>query len=209
VPIVASVPTTISGGANLLLPPGLVPPRLLTGAPAQSFVTLAPGAPADQVRAALGRIGTVTDADDWLRADAAARSAVNDKIFLVVMGLGALYALIGVVNSIVIGTAARRREFAASRVTGLTRGQVIGAALLESWGVTIAGLVLGAVAAAAPCICAVAATAGTTGHATLSMPWILIAVVAGLAALATTLTSTLSSASATRAAPVSLVGARE
>ncbi|MEU4240493.1 ABC transporter permease [Actinoplanes sp. NPDC026619] len=209
VPIVASVPVTISGGVNLLLPPGLVPDRLLADAPAQSFVTLAPGASAEQVRAALGRIGTVTDADDWLRDDAAARSAVNDKIFLVVMGLGALYALIGVVNSIVIGAASRRREFAAARVGGLSRPQVLLAALLESSAVTVAAILLGAAAGAGALIAAARTTSAVTGTATVTLPWPLIAAVCAVALVATGATSLITSWSATRPAPITLLAARE
>ncbi|GIF17384.1 putative ABC transport system permease protein [Actinoplanes tereljensis] len=209
VPVVASVPATISGGANLLLPAGLVPERLLAAAPAQSFVTLEPGASADTVRAALGRIGTVTDADDWLRADAAARSEVNNKIMVAVMGLGALYALIGVVNSIVIGAAARRREFAAARVGGLTRGQVLRAALLESSAVTAAGILLGCLAAAGALIAAARTTSAVTGTATVTLPWTLIGAVCAVALLVTGATSLITSWSATRPAPITLLAARE
>jgi putative ABC transport system permease protein len=209
VPVVASVPETISGGANLLLPGGLVPARLLTDAPAQSFVTLAPGADADAVRAALGKIGTVAAVDDWLREDAASRSEVSNKIMVVVMGLGGLYALIGVVNSIVIGAASRRREFASARVGGLTRGQVLRAALVESSAVTVAGVLLGAVAAAGALIAAARTTAEVTGTATMSLPWPLIGAVCAVALTVTATTSLLTSWSATRPAPISLLAARE
>jgi putative ABC transport system permease protein len=92
VPVAAAVPVTMSGGADLLLPPGLVPPALLASAPSRSFVTLKPGADPAAARAALSRIGTVSSVGAWLAADAKERSSVNDKIMLVVMGLGALYA---------------------------------------------------------------------------------------------------------------------
>ncbi|GIM88709.1 ABC transporter permease [Paractinoplanes toevensis] len=209
VPVVASVPATISGGANLLLPPGLVPDRLLAAAPAQSFVTLAPGASAGTVRAALARIGTVATAGDWLRADATARSEVNNKIMVSVMGIGALYALIGVVNSIVIGAAARRREFAAARVGGLTRSQVLRAALVESSAVTVAGILLGGLAAAGALIAAARTTSAVTGTTTVTMPWTLIGAVCAVALLVTGTTSLITSWSATRPAPILLLAARE
>ncbi|GIE07412.1 FtsX-like permease family protein [Paractinoplanes durhamensis] len=209
VPVVAAVPSTISGGANLLLPPGLVPAGLLADAPAQSFVTLAPGASADQVRAALGRIGTVADAGTWLRDDAASRSDVNNKIMVAVMGLGGLYALIGVVNSIVIGAAARRREFAAARVGGLTRGQVLRAALVESSAVTVAGVLLGGVAAAGALIAAARTTSAVTGSTTVSLPWTLIGAVCAVALIVTGTTSLITSWSATRPAPITQLAARE
>jgi putative ABC transport system permease protein len=114
-----------------------------------------------------------------------------------------------VVNSVVIGAAARRREFAEARVTGLTRGQVIRSALLESSAVTVAGLVLGGVAAAGALLAAVRSTSAVTGRGTLSLPWGLIVAVGAVALLVTGATSLITSWSATRRAPVTLLGARE
>jgi putative ABC transport system permease protein len=209
VPVVAGVPETMSGGADLLLPPGLVPPRLLADAPTRSFVTLAKGADPAPVRAALSRIGAVSDLPAWLRADAGSRTSTSNKIMLVVMGLGGLYALIGVVNSIVIGAAARRREFAEARVTGLTRAQVVRSALMESSAVTVAGLLLGGVAAAGALIAAATSTSAVTGHTSATVPWSLLAAVAAVALLATATTSLVTSWAATRRPPVTLLAARE
>jgi putative ABC transport system permease protein len=207
-PITMTTPAGMSGGADLLLPYDLLPPTVLAQAPAQSFVTLDPGAPTS-ARAALSRIGTVSDVDDWLAADTNARTSTSTKIMTVILGLGALYALIGVINSVVIGAAARRREFAAARVTGMTRGQVVGSALAESAAVTVAGLVLGVVAAAGAWISVLATTKAVTGVATLDLPWTLIATVAAGALLVTTATSLITTTAATHARPVALLAARE
>jgi putative ABC transport system permease protein len=209
VPVVAALPAMRSGGANLLLPPGLVPADVLAEAPTRAFVTLDPGADAAAARAALSRVGAVSGLDEWLQADAKSRTEISDKIMLVVMGLGALYALIGVVNSVVIGAAARRREFAEARITGLTRGQVIRSALLESSAVTVAGLLLGAVAAAGAILAAVNSTAAVTGRGTLTLPWALIGAVCAVALVVTGATSLITSWSATRRAPITLLAARE
>ncbi|HEV8175225.1 MAG TPA: FtsX-like permease family protein [Actinoplanes sp.] len=208
-PVVAGVPTTMSGGAELLLPPGLVPAAQLADAPSRSFVTLTRDADAGRVSAALATVGTVSSVDDWLAADATARTSISNKIMLVVLGLGALYALIGVINSVVIGAATRRREFAEARVAGLTRGQVVRTALLESGTVTVAGLVLGGVAAAAAYLSVLATTAAVTGVARLDLPWTLMIGVAAAALVVTGVTSALTSWSATRRTPVALLGARE
>ncbi|HEX5204691.1 MAG TPA: FtsX-like permease family protein [Actinoplanes sp.] len=209
VPVVAALPAMMSGGANLLLPPGLVPADVLAEAPTRAFVTLDPGADAAAARAALSRVGAVSGLDEWLQADAKSRTEISDKIMLVVMGLGGLYALIGVVNSVVIGAAARRREFAEARITGLTRGQVIRSALLESSAVTVAGLLLGAVAAAGAILGAVNSTAAVTGRGTLTLPWALIGAVCAVALVVTGATSLITSWSATRRAPITLLAARE
>ncbi|WP_433294871.1 FtsX-like permease family protein [Actinoplanes sp. CA-030573] len=209
VPVVASVPPAMSGGADLLLPAGLVPASVLAAAPTHSFVTLDRGADPASVRAALSRVGAVSAVDEWLRSDAADRQSTSDKIMLVIMGLGGLYALIGVVNSVVIGAAARRREFAEARITGLTRGQVIRSALVESTAVTVAALLLGALAAAGSLVAAMAATSAITGHGTVVMPWPLIGAVCAVALTVTAVTSLITSWSATRPAPIALLAARE
>ncbi|NMO56357.1 FtsX-like permease family protein [Actinoplanes sp. TBRC 11911] len=209
IPVVAGVPATMSGGPNVLLAPGVVPAAMLASAPTQSFVSLAGDADPPAVRAALARVGEVSTADAWLRADAKDRNSTSDKILLVIMGLGGLYALIGVINSVVIGAAARRREFAEARVTGLTRGQVVRSALRESFAVTVAGLVLGGVAAGATMATVLTTTTAVVGKGTLDIPWTLVAAVIAVALLVTSVTSLLTSLSATRRRPVLLLGATE
>jgi ABC-type lipoprotein release transport system permease subunit len=208
-PVVAAVPAAMSGGASLLLPPGLAPAALVATAPTRTFVTLEPGADPAAVRSALARYGSVSDLEQWLRADAEARNSTSNKIMLIVLGLGGLYALLGVVNSVVIGAAARRREFAEARVTGLTRGQVIRSALVESGAVTVIGLLLGALAACATFAAVLSSTAAVTGDATLALPWPLIAGITALAVTVTSVTSVITSWSATRGAPVALLSAQE
>jgi putative ABC transport system permease protein len=208
-PVAAAVPATMSGGASLLLPPGLVPPALLAQAPTRSFVRLADGADRAAVRAALAHVGTVADLDAWLKADAAARTATSDKVMVIVMGLGGLYALLGVVNSVVIGAAVRRREFAEARITGLTRAQVVRCALLESSAVTVSGLILGGLAAGGTFVAALATTKAVTGVATLVLPWPLVVGVAGVALAVTGVTSVVTTWSATRPAPVTVLGTQE
>jgi putative ABC transport system permease protein len=208
-PVAAAVPTALSGGAGLLLPRDLVPAALLDTAPTRSFVLLTPEPDAAAVRSALAGIGTVSNLDDWLTADAEARNSTNNRVMVIVMGLGGLYALIGVVNSVVIGAAARRREFATARVTGLMRGQVVRSALLESWAVTLTGLILGGLAAGVTFIAVLATTAAVTGTATLDLPWPLIGAVTAAAVAVTSVTSVVTSWFATRPAPVSQLAAAE
>ena len=208
-PVVAEVPEAMSGGPDLLLPPGLVPadrPRRRADPDLRDRWRRRRPRP---VAAALAESGTVRSVDDYLAADAAAADDISNKILLVVLGLGALYALIGVVNSVVIAAAARRREFAEARATGMTRGQVVRAALLESTAVTAAGLVLGGLAAGLTFIAVLASTAEVTGSATLDLPWTVLGALAVTAFVVTGVTSVITSWSATRPAPVSLLGARE
>ena len=208
-PVVAAVPAGIGGGAEVLLPPGLAPAAEVVAGMSRTFVALEPGADAGAVAAALAGIGTVHSVEDWIARDSAARDSTSTSVFLVVMGLGGIYALIGVINAVVIGAASRRPEFAAARATGLTRGQVVRMALVESWGVTAVGLMLGVVATAGTLAAVLGTTSAVTGHTTLALPWPLVLSVVAGAFLVTGLTSLLTSWSATRPNPVALLGARE
>jgi putative ABC transport system permease protein len=98
-----------------------------------------------------------------------------------VLGLGALYAPVGVVNvvnAVVVGAAPRPAEFAAARLCGLTRKQVLGAALLESTAVTTVGLLLGGLAAAGSSVAILLITSTVTGVATPAPPWAVLGAVA-------------------------------
>lgn len=207
--VVAKVPEAMGGGPALILPSGSVPASALADALSETFVTLGPGADEQKIIEALSRIGTVRSLDEWLDRDAAESSAASSDIFVVVMGLGGVYALVGVINAVVIAAAARRSEFAAARATGLTRKQVGYMALAEAWAVTAIGLVFGGLAAAGTYIAVVVTTAAVTGTATLVVPWTLILAIAAGAFLATGATSVLTSWWATRPSPVTLLGARE
>jgi putative ABC transport system permease protein len=128
---------------------------------------------------------------------------------VVVLGLGSLYALVGVVNSVVIAAASRRREFAVARASGLTRSQVVRGALLESSVVTTIGVGLGLIAAGGTMIATVAVSGSVAGNATLVVPWALVAVVVLGAFAVTGVTSLATTRSATSEPPVLLLRARE
>ncbi|MDQ0382101.1 ABC transporter permease [Amycolatopsis thermophila] len=183
------------GGAEFLLPQGVV--------------RLAPGADAAAVRAHLATRGEVTTVDDYLAAAGSRQQDTGNGIMTVIMGPAGLYALIAVINAVVIAAADRRREFAVARVTGLTRGQVVRSAVLESGAVTGIGLVLGGLAAALTLIGISSATGRVTGQTVLVVPWGLIAVVVAGAFAVTGVTSLWTALSATRPNPVSLTGAAE
>jgi putative ABC transport system permease protein len=175
----------------------------------RTFVALEPGADPATVTAALGAMGEVLTVDDWVARDAAARGDMSTKVFLVIMGLGGMYALIGVANAVVVGASARRAEFATARAGGLSRGQVVRTALVESWAVTVIGLLLGTLAAAATFIAVLATTSAIAGVATLCLPWTFVLVVGAGAFLVTGATSVFTTLSATRTQPVALLGTRE
>jgi putative ABC transport system permease protein len=211
--VVAAVPQTVGGGAALLLPAGLLPADVLAGAPSRVFVQLEPGADpavvAPALRTAAGPDAEVLPVADWLADAARSAGSTDASILVVVMGLGALYALVGVVNAGVVATSARRREFATARAGGMTRRQVVTGALLETWAVTGAGVVLGVLAAAGTLAAVLLTTASVTGSPSLDLPWLLVGAVLLGAFAVTGATGLWTSWSATRAAPVSLLRSRE
>ncbi|MFD2421774.1 FtsX-like permease family protein [Amycolatopsis pigmentata] len=197
--VVAVLPPTLNGGAEYLLPRDLVPPAAL--GPAQSIVQLQPGANPATVAGALPQ--PVSTVDEWLAAGDRAQDTLNAGVMKAVMGLAALYAVIAVVNAVVIATGERRREFAVARLTGFTRRQVIGTALLESLVVSLTGLGLGWVAALATLI-------GISGVAgTMVMPWGIFWLTVLGAFLVVGATSVGTTLAATRPTPIALAGTRE
>ncbi|GAB7043933.1 MULTISPECIES: FtsX-like permease family protein [Catenuloplanes] len=208
-PVVVAVPQAIGGGATVLLPAGAMPAEQLTDVPSHTFVRLVPGVSRQRTVSALAEVGTVSGLGAWLERDSAARTATSTGVLIMVMGLGGLYALIGVVNSVVVAGATRPREFAAVRITGLTRRQVVRTAVTESVLVAVAGLFLGLLAAAGTVIGAIATTAAVTGIVTVDVPWLLVGTVVAGTVLVTGVSSALTTWSATREHPVALLGARQ
>ena len=152
---------------------------------------------------------SVSGVDEWIGLETAARRAVSQNIILAILGLATLYIAIAVANAVVIAAADRRREFATVRLTGLTRGQVVRAALWESLVVAAIGIALGGAAAAITLAGVAAGVSDVVGTRIVAIPWTLIGVtVAGAAALVA-VTSTLTAAAATREPAITLAGVRE
>lgn len=200
---------TMGSGATFLLPPGVLPAGLLADTASRTIVQVAdgvrPGTVAASIRAA--GIGDVQDADTWIVRNAAAQQQTQTGITTVLLGLAGLYALLAVINAIMIAAAERKEEFAIARLAGLRRGQVVRAALIESWAVTAIGLVLGAAGAAASLLAIGSALDAIGGFATIVVPWPLVgAVVAGAFAIVGA-ASVLTSLTATRRRPVTFASA--
>ncbi|HEX3789077.1 MAG TPA: FtsX-like permease family protein [Pseudonocardiaceae bacterium] len=203
--VVAVLPEFVNGGADFLVPQDILPAAALAGADVQTVVQVDsgvdPSAVATRIQAA--RLGSVSTVARSLASRTDSNKQVNSGILVVLMGLAGLYTLVAVINAVVISAAERKAEFAAARVTGLSRGQVVRMALIESWAVTAIGLVLGCVAATATLLGIGAATGRMTGVSVIEVPWDLLgAVVIGAFAVIGT-TSVWTSVSATRATPVS------
>ncbi|ASR35168.1 hypothetical protein BAY61_09425 [Prauserella marina] len=188
-----------------------VPGEVAATLPSHSIVRLAEGVSPAAVMSAIEQrgVGQVSTLGDWIGAQAVKQQDVSTGIMTVILGLSGLYALIAVVNAVVIAAAERKREFAIARLSGLSRAQVVRTALVESLAVTVIGLVLGGVAAAGTWAGIGMATERILGEAVIVVPWALLGIVVAGAFLVVTVTSVLTSLSATRPRPISLAGAGE
>lgn len=114
---------------------------------------------------------------DSARAEAELAAWVNLTGLGVILG----YIAISVVNSLVMSTAARSREFALLRLVGATRGQVLRALRWEAWAVVVLAVVLGTAVALLPLTVLSLAFLGTPVPA--GPPLVYVGVVAGTAVL--------------------------
>ncbi|MCX5212307.1 FtsX-like permease family protein [Kitasatospora sp. NBC_00240] len=172
--------------------------RLLPGAD--------PAATDERLRAQARAHGaTVATRDAWLAAAYPADNRTAQLRSALVLGLALLYTGIALANTLVMATTDRGRELAVLRLTGATRGQVVGLVTAESLLVVAAGTVLG---------CAVAGLnlAGMHGalallgvSAPVPLPWGTVGVVAGAAAVITVPCAALSAAWVLRGRPVAAV----
>ncbi len=180
--VVARLPETLALGEEFLVSRDAVPADLLATSPTQTFVQLIPGTDPARVRDAIttAGLGTVHTVSEWAGAAAEAQQSGNLAIMAVLMGLSGLYAAIAAVNAVVIAGAERRAEFAVLRLSGLTRRQVVTAALVESTAVTVIGLLLGALVAAGALI---GVAGGTQGI--VDVPWQLFGMLSAGALLIT------------------------
>jgi putative ABC transport system permease protein len=89
----------------------------------------------------------------------------------VIIGIAVLYCLIAVVNTLVMTTLGRRREFAALSLAGLTRGQVVGSAAAEAALVTLLGAIPAGLAMLATLACQRAALRQLVSAVPVPVPW--------------------------------------
>ncbi|WP_304451234.1 ABC transporter permease [Nocardiopsis sp. YSL2] len=138
----------------------IVPQEVLdghAGPPSRVLAGAAEGTSPEELTAALTafteRYPTLllTDRDgfaDGARAEADLSAWVNLVGLAVILG----YIAISVVNSLVMSTAARSREFALLRLIGTTRGQVLRALRWEAWVIVVLAVLLGTLVAMVPLV---------------------------------------------------------
>ena len=88
-----------------------------------------------------------SDVTEGMVKDAEAKNI--EFLNYVVVGMIAVFAAIMIVNTLVAAMVQRRREFGQQRLTGATRGQLLGMVGIEGVLLTVVGVVLGILASTA------------------------------------------------------------
>ncbi|HEX6357551.1 ABC transporter permease [Actinophytocola sp.] len=142
--IVALYPAQ-EGFETLLMPATLVAEHTTSGLPSQIMVRT--DDPAAVAAAFADRPGIAVVDRDTLVSGYAQDQELGAWINYLMSGMIIFYTAISVVNSLVMSTTARRREFALQRLTGATRGQVLRMMTIEAGMTTVIGVLLGTVVA--------------------------------------------------------------
>jgi putative ABC transport system permease protein len=121
--------------------------------------------------------------DRWL-ADQAPTGGRQTRVgFLVVLGIALLYTAIALANTLMMATTDRIPEFTALRLTGATRGQVLGLVAMEALSVVTLGAALGVVVTGVNLAGIWAALGTLSVWSPVSVPWLPLAGAAGACAV--------------------------
>lgn len=150
--------------------------------------------------------GLQVSGKDVLQAAQADADDTQAWMAYLVLGVVVGYATLALINTQVLATTERRKEFMLQRLIGATRRQVLQMMTVEASLVALAGIVLGLLVAGATLVPLSVSVLGTALPG--GSPWILVVVLAGAVAL--TLTTTLLAAGAVlRARPGDMAGIKE
>lgn len=180
------------GYESVLLPASLLAQHTTTGLADEILVRAAPGTNPSQLTQQLAALAN--EHPGLLVADKATVSAafasqeqtqawVNYLLVAAIVG----YTVIALVNTLVVATAERRREFALQRLIGSTRSQILGMMTVEAILTALGGIILGSIVAL---LTLIPFDIALTGNATITGPATIYAGVV-LAGAALTLLATL------------------
>jgi putative ABC transport system permease protein len=183
---VVAVFTAPPGYESALLPAGLLAQHTTSGLASEILVRAAPGTDIGTLTTELS--GLAAQHPGLSVADKATVSAafatqeqtgvwVNYLLVAAIVG----YTVISLVNTLVIATAERRREFALQRLIGSTKGQIVRMMIVEATLAALGGIILGTIVAALTLVPFGIALTGS--GAPVGPVWIYLAVLAGGAGL--------------------------
>ncbi|OEJ93995.1 FtsX-like permease family protein [Streptomyces thermolilacinus] len=199
------------GYETALLPAALLVPHTDSGLLPQIMVKAGPGTDLGELATTLS--GLAADHPGLRVADRAALAVVQAEadetqtwMSYLVLGMVVGYATIALVNTQVIATTERRREFMLQRLIGSTRRQVMQMMTVEAFLVAVVGIVLGMMVAALTLVpLSISVLGSPVPHGS---PWIFVAV-AGAALGLTLATTLLSTRLVLRGKPGEMAGVRE
>lgn len=199
------------GYETALVPASLLVRHTASGLVPQIMVSAAPGTDRAELASALSALserhpGLRVTGPDALTAAWADQDETQASMAYLVLAVVVGYAVIALVNTQILATAERRREFMLLRLAGATPRQVLHMMTMEAVLVSVAGIVLGVLVAALTLVPFNLSVLGSVLPS--GSPWILGTVVG--AALGLTLATTLLAAGAVlRGRPAEAAGARE
>ncbi|MFJ4776911.1 ABC transporter permease [Streptomyces sp. NPDC088762] len=176
--------------------------RLVPGADAAA----AGRALAEAARPAGGRLLTT---EEWVKAGYPETKRTTRLGLLLVLGIALLYTGIGLANTLVMATSDRAREFAALRLAGATRGQVLRLVAGESLMVVLIGAVLGTLVAALNLAGIRGALALLGVRSGVVVAWDALGAMTAACAAVAVVAAVSSAAVVLRRRPVELAGVRE
>lgn len=207
---VAAVVRTGIGGDSAFLTPAHAQGALVS----RIDVGLQPGADRSAVFSALARAthdlgGEVMTQTAWASQLNSAQSSQGWANATTVLLIALLYTGLSIINTLVMATAARSREFAILRLSGATARQVLSSVAAEAVLIVLVGIAL-AVASAGILLAGLdLALRDLVGGTPVDVPWLVLGVTTALCALAAVLAAVGTARFSLRTRPIELVGARE
>lgn len=207
---VAAVVRTGVGGDAAFLTPAHAQGALIS----RIDVTLQSGADRSAVygqlvRAAQSLGGQVMAQPQWAAGVNTAQSNQDWTNATTVLLIALVYTGLSIINTLVMATAARSREFAVLRLGGATRLQVLCAVGAEATLIVLVGVALAAVVGVMALAGLGAALRSLVGSTPVDIPWLVLGVTTGLCALAALAAALGATRFSLRTRPIDLVGARE
>ncbi|MFJ1766092.1 ABC transporter permease [Amycolatopsis sp. NPDC088138] len=187
---VGAVEKQRAGFESLVLPAGLLAPHTTLGLAPQLLVRAAPGVDAatltSRLREATAGLPVQVGDRAVLIAAHAKGNEVGAWVNYLLVGMIIAYTVISVVNTLVMATGKRRREFGLQRLSGFTRGQVLRMAGVEGGLIATIAILLGTATAAGaivPFCLVVTGSVLPSGPITIYLTVLAIAVVLALVAI--------------------------
>ncbi|VVJ23271.1 ABC transporter [Amycolatopsis camponoti] len=149
---VAAVVSQRAGFERLVLPASLLAPHTTLGLAPQLLVRAGEGVDTatltSRLREATAGLPVAVGDRDALIAAHAKGNEIGAWVNYLLVGMIIAYTVISVVNTLVMATAKRRREFGLQRLSGFTRGQVLRMAGVEGGLIATIAVLLGTLVAA-------------------------------------------------------------